>query len=68
MPEQSRRVIETLAEREAMLVYYRLTVPFDADLRADDKVILAGVSYQVVALWDQHTLRTARQAIVVQVS
>ena len=63
-PERDRRLSEISAERELMTVYYRLTVPYDADLRADDEVMYDGTTYQVVALWDQHTFRTAKRAVL----
>jgi SPP1 family predicted phage head-tail adaptor len=68
MPELSRRVVEELAGREAMLTTYRLTVPYDTDLRADDRVVFDGDTYEVLALWDDHDLRTARRAWVGKVA
>lgn len=67
MPERDRRLAEVSAERELMTVYYRLTVPYDADLRADDEILCGGQPYQVVALWDTHTFRTARRAIIARI-
>lgn len=65
MPENSRRMIENLVgKRESMTAFYRLTVPFDADLRPDDEVIFGGDTYQVMMLWDDHDLRTARRVMV----
>ncbi|HLA42432.1 MAG TPA: phage head closure protein [Aggregatilineales bacterium] len=67
MPERSRRMIEVQAEREIMTVYYRLTVPYDTDIQSDDRVDYEGDTYEIVALWDDHTLRTARRAIMAKV-
>jgi len=67
MPEQSRRRLEVAAEREVLVTYFRLTVPYNTDIRADDRVIFGGETYQIAALWDSHDLRTARRAILSKV-
>ena len=68
MPERDRRLSATLAERETMTVYYRLTVQHDADIRPDDEVLYDSVTYEIVALWDDHDLRTARRAVLAKVA
>jgi SPP1 family predicted phage head-tail adaptor len=67
MPSQLQRVLETDAGRETMSAYFRLTVPFDTDIQAEDRIVYDGDSYQVVALWDDHDLRTARRAVIAKV-
>ncbi|MFP4323988.1 MAG: DUF6093 family protein [Anaerolineales bacterium] len=67
MPERSRRVIEAAGGRESGFNYYRLSLPWDADIRPDDEVHIEGRTYQVVSLWDAHTLRTARRAVLADV-
>jgi hypothetical protein len=68
MPEAGARATETLAQREAMVAYYRLTLPHDADLQPDDRVEVAGGVYQVLTLWDQHTFITAKRARLARVA
>ena len=67
MPVQLQRVLETDAGRETMTLYFRLTVAYDTDIQAEDRVIFDGDAYRVVALWDDHDLRTARRAIIAKV-
>lgn len=67
MPQQATRQGELVGEREVLTSYYRLTVPYDADLRPDDRVLFDGDTYQVIALWDDHNLRTARRALLAKV-
>jgi len=69
MPESNLRRTQALAaERETLISYYRLTVPHDADLRPDDRVVYAGNTYEIIALWGDHAQRTARRAVVAKVS
>jgi SPP1 family predicted phage head-tail adaptor len=67
MPAPLQRVLDTSAGRETMTPYFRLTVPYDTDIQAEDRVVFDGDNYQVVALWDDHDLRTARRAIIAKV-
>lgn len=67
MPENSRRVLDHLAERPASLSLYRLTLPHDADLRPYDRVHYEGRSFRVLTLWDAHSLQSATRAIIAQV-
>ena len=67
MPSQLQRVLETVAGRETMSAYYWLTVPYDTDIQAEDRVIFGGEAYQVVALWADHEPRTARRAVIAKV-
>lgn len=57
----------TGAGREAEMNFYILTVPYDTDLRPDDKVSIGGDSYAVRAMWDDHSLRASRRALVAKV-
>lgn len=66
-PERDRRLQQIIGEKPVLEVYYRLTLPHDADLRAGDRLECAGAWYQVVALWEAHTLKTAIRAVVSRV-
>lgn len=66
MPERDRRLQQVIGEKDTLEVYYRLTLPYNADLRAGDRVTLDGNTYLVVALWDRHTYKTALRAVVNQ--
>ncbi len=58
--------MELLALRPALLTSYLLTVPYDADLRAHDRVQVGSTVYTVIGLWrEQHAdWRVCRRAIV----
>lgn len=57
---------EVLAMQETTAYYRQLTVPYDTDLRAEDKVVIGGRTYEVRQLDDDHSLRAVRRAVVVK--
>ncbi|MBZ0309061.1 MAG: head-tail adaptor protein [Anaerolineae bacterium] len=68
MPERDRRLQQIIGEKNVLEVYYRLTLPYNADLRAGDRVVCDGQTYEVVALWDSYTFKTALRVVVSQMS
>lgn len=66
-PEHDRRLQQVIGEKETLEIYYRLTLPHNANLQAGDKVEYGSQMYTVAALWDSHTYRTAIRAIVSKV-
>jgi len=67
MPERDRRHLETLGDRQTTQTYYRLTLPYDVDLNAYDRVIINSVTYQVISVWAMDARQTALRATVVTV-
>lgn len=57
-----------LAGREANRAYFQLTVPWDADLRDGDHVTISGESLEVLQLFDIHSDRIVKRALVVKVA
>lgn len=57
---------EVIAMQETTAYYRQLTVPYDTDLRAEDKVVIGTRSYEVRQLDDDHSLRAVRRAVVVE--
>jgi head-tail adaptor len=56
----------SIALRETLVVRYRLTVPYDAPLAADFRVVINGKTYEIVQLDDQHSQRVSRRAVVAE--
>ena len=67
-PDMDTRTIQEYGEAEATLMFYRLRFAFDADIESDDVVTIGGDQYRVVALWDDHSERMTRHAIVGKLS
>lgn len=65
MPERDRRLLEIIGAGEASIMYYRLTVPFDTDLRSHDRISYGAKTYRVTAIWGEHSLKTAIRATVI---
>lgn len=55
-----------VAAQEKMRNSYRLTVPYDADLRDGDRVLVDGDVYELVELHDDHSLHAVRWGMVIK--
>lgn len=66
-PERDRRLQQVVGEKAAFEIYYRLTLPHNANLQAGDKVEYGSQMYAVAALWESHTYKTAVRAVVSKV-
>jgi hypothetical protein len=65
LAKAKRQVIQDIVgSREAEGNYYMLTVPSSTDIRPHDKVTINSDSYEIRALWDDHSFRAARRALV----
>jgi hypothetical protein len=58
---------ETVAGREALIAWYTLYLPHDADIRSGDRVTHEGGVYEVVRLHDEHTLRALTRVTLAKV-
>jgi head-tail adaptor len=63
-PDHRRNSENTAGEKESTRVFRILTVQYDADLRAGDRVVVGSNTYEVVELDDDHSLRAVRRARV----
>ena len=52
------------ADREGALANFLLTVPYDAPVAADYRVVVAGTTYEIRGLADAGSWRVSRQALV----
>ncbi|QPC82111.1 hypothetical protein G4Y79_20875 [Phototrophicus methaneseepsis] len=59
---------DMIATAESGRILYRLTVPWDADLRDSDQVRIHGVVYEVLAVTLEQTERFCRRALVSKLS
>jgi SPP1 family predicted phage head-tail adaptor len=55
------------ADREAVIVERQISIVWDADLRAGDRILWGGRSYQVKMLVDDQSKRAVRRAQVVEI-
>lgn len=58
---------ETVAGREALIVPRQLTVPYDAPIDVDRRVVIGSETYEIRELVDDHSWRVCRRAKVVRV-
>lgn len=58
---------EEVAGREAIIVPRQLTVPWDAPLDVDRRVVIGTETYEIRELVDDHSWRVCRRAKVVRV-
>lgn len=56
-----------IASREALTVTYRLTVPHDAPIEPNCRVVINGDTYEVVQLSIDHSWNVSKRAIVAEV-
>ena len=57
---------DVIALRETLAMYRQLTVPHVTDIRAGDRVTVAGRDYEIIQLDDDHSLRAVRRATIVE--
>ncbi len=53
-----------MGAREAMKVYFILTVPWNTDIDAGDRLIISGKTYELKALHEEHSLRAVKRGVV----
>jgi head-tail adaptor len=53
-------------DQEAGRAYYQLTIEHDADLNDGDRVIVGGVTYEVVQLHEGNALAAVKRAMLVK--
>lgn len=63
-PYQMTTGEQVIALQERGRAWYRLTLPWDADLRDGDRVSVADVTYELVQVHADHDQRIVRRAIV----
>ena len=56
-----------VANREALTVSYRLTMPYNAPIEENCRVVVNGNTYEVVALAVDHSKNVSRRGIVTEV-
>ena len=59
--------MDAAAGRELEKNWYMLTVPATVAIVPDDTIVIGGDTYSVMRLWDDHSFRVARRAVVVKV-
>lgn len=59
--------VSVVGGQEVFANAYQLTVPHDAPLAKNNQVEIDGKRYEIVALYDEHSWRVSRRAIVVLV-
>lgn len=68
MPARNEGREYVTGEKVTRRATYVLTVPYDQTLDATYRVVIAGDTYEVLGVWDDHDFRTARRADVVKVN
>lgn len=63
----SGQLLTTQQMQELLPVQYRLTVPYDAPLAANCKIVHEGLTYQVLELETDHSWNVSKRAIMVEV-
>jgi head-tail adaptor len=53
-----------VALRETGIARYTVTLPYDADVRDDDRLVHNSATYNIVTLYDLHSARGVRRARV----
>lgn len=66
-PLPIRGAIEMVGNQESTVVTYRLSVPYDAPLAEDRRVVSGGNTYEIVQMDIDQTKRVARRAIVSEI-
>lgn len=59
--------IAVLQGKETQTTYYRLTLPYDAPVNADNRVVIASNTYSVISLYEDHSWNVSKRAIVAKV-
>lgn len=66
-PKSSEGRAGVVASQDALKIFRQLTVPWNTDLRADDRVVYDDRTYSVVRLDDDHALNAVVRAEIVKV-
>ena len=56
-----------IAERAAGRTVWQLTVPYGTDISRTDRVVVNGVTYEILAVWSGGTWETARRVVLAKV-
>lgn len=56
-----------VASREALEVSYRLTLPYDAPIAQNNRVVVNGKTYEVVSLAVDHSMNVSKRAIITEI-
>ena len=56
-----------VASREAMAVRYRVTMPYDAPINVNNRVVIDGDTYEVVSVTIDHSWNVSKRVIVSEV-
>lgn len=66
-PDKTRKEENVISDREAMVTRYQLTLPYNTDIQAGDRLIYNGGTYELIELHEQHSLNVFRRARVSQI-
>jgi head-tail adaptor len=56
---------EMIGDKETTVIYRQLTLPYDADIAAGDRIVYGARTYELRLLDDDHSLRADRRAEMV---
>ena len=54
----------TEAQQERFRVVYQATFPYDAPIAADRRVVINDITYEIVVMYDDHSQRLVRRAVL----
>lgn len=60
-PDTTRKDVETVADREAHIARYIVTLPYDADIQDGDRLAFSGKTYEVLQIHDVHSDHASRR-------
>jgi head-tail adaptor len=63
-PDNVQSQTGEVALRETGIARYTVTLPYDADVRDDDRLVHNSSTYNIVTLYDLHSARSVRRARV----
>lgn len=66
-PLKTREGIDYTASREALIRKWQVTLPHDAPIVPEARLVISGVSYDVVVIHDNHSWRVSRRCEIVEV-
>lgn len=60
-PDTTRKDVETVADREAHLARYIVTLPYNADIQDGDRLAFSGKTYEVLQIHETHSNHASRR-------
>ncbi len=60
-PDTSRKETETVAEQEAHLIRYIVTLPYNANVQDGDRLVFAGNTYEMLQIHDVHSSNATKR-------